>query len=157
MLKPGAIAPAFTLPDQHAAPTSLAELLRRGPLILYFYPADFTPGCTREACFIRDVHAELAGAGLTVAGVSPQSSESHSRFAQRHSLPFTLLADTEKTVARLYGVIAPLGLGVRRATFLIGTDAVIRDALRADFSIARHEEFFRRAVAARSEPVARGP
>ena len=146
MLQPGARAPAFTLPDQSGTPRPLAELLRPGALILYFYPADFTPGCTREACFVRDLHAELSGAGLTVAGVSPQSADSHARFVQKHALPFTLLADTQKTVAGLYGVKAPFGLGVRRATFLIGTDGVVRDALRADFSIARHEDFVRRAL-----------
>lgn len=150
MLQPGTPAPPFTLPDQHAAPTALADLLHRGPLILYFYPADFTPGCTREACFIRDLHGELASAGVTVAGVSPQSPDSHARFAQKYSLPFTLLADADKIAARLYGVRGPLGLGVRRATFLIGTDGVIRDALRSDFSIARHEDFVRRALALRA-------
>jgi thioredoxin-dependent peroxiredoxin len=147
MLRPGTPAPPFALPDQSGTSVSLADLLHRGQLILYFYPADFTPGCTREACFIRDQHVGLLRAGVTVAGVSPQSSASHVRFAQRHSLPFTLLADTEKTVARLYGVVAPFGLGVRRASFLIGRDGVIRDAIRADFSIAKHEDFFRRALA----------
>jgi len=150
MLRPGTRAPDFTLPDQGGTPRPLADLLRPGALILYFYPADFTPGCTREACFVRDLHGELARAGLTVAGVSPQSSDSHARFMEKYQLPFTLLADVGKHVARLYGVRAPLGLGVRRATFLIGSDGIIRDALRADFSIARHEEFVRRAIASRT-------
>ena len=74
MLKPGSRAPEFTLPDQEGRDTSLTALLNRGPLILYFYPADFTPGCTRQACAIRDLHFEILRAGLTIAGVSPQPS-----------------------------------------------------------------------------------
>src|ERR1041385_7117992 len=93
MLAIGSRAPEFTLPDQDDRPVSLTTLLNRGPLILYFYPADFTPGCTREACSIRDLHSELTRAGLTVAGISPQSPESHKRFRTKHNLPFTLLSD----------------------------------------------------------------
>ena len=77
MLPIGGRAPEFTLPDQDDQSVSLSTLLRHGPLILYFYPADFTPGCTREACSIRDLHAELLQSGLDVAGVSPQTPESH--------------------------------------------------------------------------------
>ncbi len=141
-------APDFQAPDQDGHSVTLAGLLSRGALVLYFYPADFTPGCTREACFIRDQHAELATAGLQVVGVSPQAADSHKRFAQKHALPFTLLADTDKALAHAYGVLAPFGLGVRRATFLIGTDGIIQDTLRADFRIRWHEDFIRRALAA---------
>ena len=149
MLLIGSQAPDFQVPDQDGNPVSLGTLLAHGPLVLYFYPADDTPGCTREACFIRDVHAELAAAGLTVAGVSPQGAASHRRFADKYALPFTLLADTGKTLARAYGVLGPFGLGLRRATFLIGTDRVILDTVRADLRIGRHEDFIRRALQAR--------
>ena len=91
MLPLGGRAPEFTLPDQDEQSVSLSNLLRRGPLILYFYPADFTPGCTREACLMRDLHGEIEQAGLNVAGVSPQPPATHRRFREKYQLPFTLL------------------------------------------------------------------
>lgn len=147
MLEIGGRAPEFTLPDHTGQATSLSTLLRTGPLILYFYPADFTPGCTREACSIRDLHSVIQGAGLDVAGVSPQDPESHRKFRERYALPFTLLSDTEKVVIRMYDVVGPLGFGVRRATYLIDQSRHIRSAVLADFRIALHEDFIRTAVA----------
>lgn len=147
MLAIGARAPEFTLPDADGQATSLSNLLRDGPLVLYFYPADFTPGCTREACQIRDLHAEIDAAGLTVAGVSPQSPESHRAFRDKYKLPFVLLADVDRFVIKMYGVQGPLGLGVRRATFLIDQARHIQDEVLADFRIAEHEAFIRKAVA----------
>ena len=147
MLPIGGRAPEFTLPNQDEQSVSLSTLLRHGPLILYFYPADFTPGCTREACSIRDLHAELLQAGLDVAGVSPQTPESHRRFREKYHLPFTLLADVDKFVVRMYDVLGPLGFGVRRATYLIDQARYIRAAVLADFRIGQHSEFIRRAAA----------
>ncbi len=147
MLPVGSRAPEFTLPDQNDQSVSLSTLLRHGPLILYFYPADFTPGCTREACNIRDLHSELVQCGLDVAGVSPQSPDSHRRFREKYQLPFTLLADVDKFVVRMYDVLGPLGFGVRRATYLIDQARYIRDAVLADFRIGQHADFIRRAVA----------
>jgi len=148
MLKPGDRAPNFTLPDQDGRKLSLAQLLEDGPVVLYFYPADFTPGCTKEACTIRDMHDEIAAAGMRVVGVAPQDAASHARFRDKHGLPFTLLADPDKAVIKAYGVDGPLGIGVRRATFLVGADGIIRDAVLADIRIGRHEEFIRAAIAA---------
>jgi thioredoxin-dependent peroxiredoxin len=147
MLAIGGRAPEFTLPDQDERSVSLSTLLRNGPLILYFYPADFTPGCTREACALRDLHAEILQAGLDIAGVSPQSPESHRRFRKKHQLPFTLLSDVDKFVIRMYDVRGPLGFGVRRGTYLIDQARYIRGAVLADFRIAEHEEFARKAAA----------
>ena len=147
MLAIGARAPEFTLPDADGQPTSLSNLLRDGPLILYFYPADFTPGCTREACQIRDLHAELDAAGLRVAGVSPQNPESHRAFREKYKLPFTLLADVDRFVIKMYDVQGPLGFGVRRATFLIDQSRHIQDAVLADFRIGEHEAFVHKAIA----------
>jgi len=147
MLEISEQAPRFALPDQTGKPVSLQGLLENGPLVLYFYPADFTPGCTREACTIRDLHGELVAAGLQVAGISPQGTESHQRFAEKHQLPFLLLSDVGKAVIVDYGVNGPLGFGVRRATFLIDQDGIIRDAVLADLRIGQHEEFIRQAIA----------
>jgi peroxiredoxin Q/BCP len=149
MLKPGERAPEFTLPDQDSRERSLTSLLGDGPLILYFYPADFTPGCTAEACTLRDLHTEILHAGLRVVGVSPQAPESHRRFREKYSLPFTLLSDRDKTVVRMYEVDGPLGIGVRRATYLIDQGRIVQDAVLADFRIGRHEDFVRNAVALR--------
>lgn len=146
MLKAGSRAPDFTLPDHEGNDLSLSALLRSGPVILYFYPADFTPGCTREACSIRDMHEDILSAGLRVAGISPQHPDSHRRFRDRHRLPFILLSDTDKAVIKAYGVDGPFGVGVRRATFLVDRDKTIRDALLADFRVGRHEAFVRKAV-----------
>ena len=147
MLAIGGRAPEFTLPDQTDQSVSLSTLLRHGPLILYFYPADFTPGCTKEACSIRDLHTEIQQAGLDVAGVSPQSPATHRSFREKYQLPFTLLADVDKFVIRMYDVLGPLGFGVRRATYLIDQARYIRAAVLADFRISQHSEFIRRAVA----------
>jgi thioredoxin-dependent peroxiredoxin len=147
MLAAGNRAPDFTTHDLNDEPVSLAELLKNGPLILYFYPADFTPGCTKEACTLRDLHAQLRAAGVCVAGVSPQSAKSHAAFAAKYSLPFTLLCDPDKVLIRAYGVTGPLGFGVRRASFLINTAGIIEETVLADLRIGRHEAFFRKVAA----------
>jgi peroxiredoxin Q/BCP len=147
MLADGTLAPEFELPDQDGRRRTLASLLDHGPLVLYFYPADFTPGCTREACTFRDLHDELAKAKLRVVGVSPQDSVSHRRFADRHKLNFTLLADPDKHVIKAYEVDGPLGFGVRRGTYLIGADRRIQASVLADLRIGAHEQFVRKALA----------
>ncbi|MEM9056332.1 MAG: peroxiredoxin [Pseudomonadota bacterium] len=152
MLKAGDTAPSFSLPDQDGTVQTLEGLLSDGPLVLYFYPADFTPGCTKEACSIRDMHDDLMQARLRVVGVSPQDAASHTRFREKHRLTFTLLADENKTVIRQFKVDGPLGIGVRRATFLIGTDRRIQDAVQADVMISRHQDFLRKAVRAQRRP-----
>lgn len=146
MLKAGSQAPDFTLPDQDGRPQRFSQLRDGKPLILYFYPADFTPGCTKEACDLRDLHARILSSGLRVVGVSPQSPESHRRFRERYGLPFMLLSDEDKAAIRAFGVDGPLGLGVRRATFLIDGDGRIVDAVLADLRIGQHQAFVERAV-----------
>jgi len=146
MLKPGTTAPDFVLPDENDDDVKLSDLLANGPLILYFYPADFTAGCTAEACHIRDIHDDIQSVGLTVVGISPQDATTHKRFQTANQLPFTLLCDPEKTVIKMYDVDGPLGFGVRRATFLINQDGTIQDAVLADFNIGRHKEFIENAV-----------
>jgi peroxiredoxin Q/BCP len=146
MLKPGAKAPEFVLANDDGGETSLSDLLKEGPLILYFYPADFTPGCTREACSIRDIHDDIQAVGLTVAGISPQDRDSHRKFRDKYDLPFTLLSDPDKDVIGMYDVDGMFGVGVRRATFLISQDRKIQDAVLADVRISRHQEFIEKAV-----------
>lgn len=146
MLKTGTKAPDFSLSDENGKQRTLSEFLKKGPLILYFYPADFTPGCTKEACSIRDLHDDIIKSGLRIIGVSPQSAESHTRFAAEHKLPFPLLADEDKTVIKAYDVNGPLGIGVRRATFLIDEKGIIQDAVLADVFIGQHTDFINKAI-----------
>lgn len=146
MLNTGDKAPEFVLNNQEGIETSLSGLLQNGPLILYFYPADFTPGCTKEACAIRDIHTDIQSVGLQIVGISPQNENSHSRFREEHNLPFALLSDPEKVAIKIFDVDGPFGVGVRRATFLISQDGSIKDAMMADVRIGRHKEFIEKAV-----------
>jgi thioredoxin-dependent peroxiredoxin len=150
MLTAGERAPEFTLPDDTGKDRSLTDFLNSGATVLYFYPADFTPGCTRQACAMRDLQTELQNASLRIVGISPQNPESHARFRAKYDLPFTLLSDEDKAVIKMYGVNGPLGLGVRRATFLIDGSRRIRDVVLADFMIGRHADFVRNAILLRA-------
>jgi thioredoxin-dependent peroxiredoxin len=150
MLKAGERAPEFTLPDETGTDRSLTELLSTGAIVLYFYPADFTPGCTRQACVLRDLHDEIQRAGLRVVGISPQSPESHTKFRAKYDLPFVLLSDQHKAVIKMYGVNGPLGVGVRRASYLIDGGRRIRDSVLADFMIGKHKDFVRKAIELRA-------
>ena len=152
MLKTGSKAPEFVLENDRGGETSLSELLQEGPLVLYFYPADFTPGCTKEACSIRDIHNDIQAVGLQVVGISPQDIESHISFRDKHELPFILLSDPDKAVIRMYDVDGPFGVGVRRATFLINQDGTIQDSVLADVRIGLHTDFIENAVALREAP-----
>jgi thioredoxin-dependent peroxiredoxin len=120
----GDVAPDAVLTDQDGADVRLSDLWSEQPLVIYFYPKDNTPGCTAQACSFRDANDDLRAAGLSVVGISLDTAESHRRFAERHRLSFTLLADPEATVTEAYGVKGSFfGLGIaRRVTFLVGTD-----------------------------------
>jgi peroxiredoxin Q/BCP len=150
MLKTGERAPEFTLPDDTGKDRSLTDFLNAGATVLYFYPADFTPGCTRQACALRDLQSDIKNAGLLVVGISPQSPESHAKFRSKYDLPFSLLSDADKEVVKMYGVNGPLGFGVRRATYLIDGSRRIRDVVLADFGIGRHVDFVRKAIMLRA-------
>ena len=146
MIKIGDTAPAFDLNDQHGQPTGLSDLLESGSLILYFYPIDFSPVCTAEACAFRDNFAEVAAIGTSIVGISPQDVATHKRFADSFQLPFPLLADPRKSVIRAYGVDGPLGFGVRRATFLIGEDGVVVNRVVSDLFVNSHVELLRQTL-----------
>src|SRR5271165_3199674 len=130
MLEVGKKAPAFTLPDQDGKAVKLSSF-KGHPVVLYFYPKDDTPGCTQEACDFRDAHAALKKAGAVVLGVSPDESRSHSKFAGKYQLPFTLLADPDHGVAEAYGAWAEKSLygrkymGIVRSTFLIDAEGKV--------------------------------
>lgn len=138
MLKIGDMAPDFALPDQDGKSLRLTDLLALGPVLLYFYPADFTPVCTREACAFGALEPELKRAGVTLVGVSPQDSSSHARFRERHHLSFPLLADPDKRVIRAYDCDGFLGLGVSRVTYLIGASGRIQETAKAGLRVTPH-------------------
>jgi peroxiredoxin Q/BCP len=123
-------APDFTLPDEDGKEWTLSE--HRGtPVVLYFYPKDDTPGCTNQACDIRENWQRFEANGAVVAGISPDSSESHAKFAGKHGLPHTLLADTEKEVVQAYGVWGERSMygktfmGVQRSSLVIDADGQV--------------------------------
>ena len=127
----GTRAPEFSLPDQEGKTHSLSDYAGKW-VLLYFYPKDATPGCTIEACALRDQFADFEKAGAVVLGVSTDSVASHEKFARTHELPFPLLADPNKEVVGRYGVFGEkkfMGrtyMGTQRASFLIGPDGIIR-------------------------------
>jgi peroxiredoxin Q/BCP len=132
MVEVGKPAPSFSVLDQHGNKVTLVSL-RGSPVVLYFYPKDQTSGCTKEACSFRDAFAEYQNAGAKIVGVSPDSVESHVKFIDKHELPFTLLADTEKNVAEAYGVWKEKSMygrkymGIERTTFVIDAKGIVRN------------------------------
>lgn len=126
----GSVAPDFELSDQNGEPIRLSEL-RGTTIVLYFYPKDDTPGCTKEACGFRDAYADYRAKGIRVIGVSPDSGKKHVKFIEKFQLPFTLLSDEDHKVSELYGVwglkkfMGREYMGVFRTTFVIDADGNI--------------------------------
>ena len=128
-LAEGSAAPDFTLKDSYGNDVSLASLLSKGPVVLYCYPKDSTPGCTREACAYRDRSGELATLGATIVGVSMDSVESHAKFRDAHKLTFPLLADVGGAVSRSYGAAGSKAKWSSRWTFVIDRQGRIAKAM----------------------------
>ena len=144
-LSAGDKAPDFTLPDQDGKEHTLSNY-KGSPVVLYFYPKDQTSGCTKEACAFRDDYSAYQEAGVTILGVSPDSPKSHTNFIAKHDLPFTLLADTEREVLKLYGAWGLKKMygreyeGVLRTTYLIGADGRIAKVYEKVKPAAHSEE-----------------
>jgi thioredoxin-dependent peroxiredoxin len=135
MVEEGKPAPTFTLPSDNGEPVSL-ESLRGQPVVLYFYPKDDTPGCTKQACGIRDAWGEFARTGAVVLGISRDSPRSHVKFKEKYELPFTLLADEDHSVAEEYGTwvqkrfAGKTYMGIERSTFVIDADGNVAKVMR---------------------------
>jgi thioredoxin-dependent peroxiredoxin len=134
----GDTAPDFTLPSQTGDAVTLSDVVRRGPVILYFYPKDETPGCTAEACSFRDSYEVFREAGAEVVGVSSDGVDSHETFAARHRLPFTLLADAQGAVRKRYGVRRTMGILPGRVTYVIDGAGVVRHVFSSQLGVQRH-------------------
>jgi peroxiredoxin Q/BCP len=134
MVEEGTEAPDFELPSDAGEPVRLSSLRGR-PVVLYFYPKDDTPGCTKQACGLRDVYGEIEERGAIVLGVSPDTEASHVKFKSKYGLPFTLLADPEHEVAERYGVwvektsYGRTSMGIKRSTFVIDADGKVASAM----------------------------
>jgi len=134
-LKTGERAPDFSLPDQNGATVALKELKGK-QIVLYFYPKDDTPGCTKEACDFRDVEAQILRAGGVILGVSLDGKDSHQKFVKKFGLPFSLLSDEDATVSKAYGVYKEKNLygrkywGIERSTFVIDPNGKLKAIFR---------------------------
>jgi len=131
-------APDFTLTSQSGQPVSLADYRGNSAVVLFFYPKDGTPVCTKEACSFRDAYEDFVQAGAVVIGVSADSSESHRAFASGHRLPFILLSDAEGSLRKAFGVSKTLGIMPGRVTYVIDKRGIVRHVFNAQFAAERH-------------------
>jgi thioredoxin-dependent peroxiredoxin len=146
IVKVGDKAPDFTLPSQLGDDLTLSEYLGKKNVVLYFYPKDESPGCTKEACTFRDNYEQLASLGAEVLGVSGQSVESHKSFASHYGLPFLLLSDVGNKVRELYGVQATMGIIPGRVTFIIDKKGIVRHVFVSQTQAQRHVEEAKKAL-----------
>ncbi|ELP68424.1 peroxiredoxin [Streptomyces turgidiscabies] len=136
----------FELPDESGAPRRLSELLAEGPIVLFFYPAALSPGCTAEACHFRDLAAEFASVGARPVGISGDSVDRQQEFAQSHTLGMPLLSDADGTVRELFGVKRGFSMmPTKRATFVIAEDRTILEVVTSELRMNTHAD---RALAA---------
>jgi len=131
-------APEFDLSDSSGKRVRLSDFRGKKSVVLYFYPKDDTPGCTKEACSFRDQYEAFKDAGAEVIGVSSDSEASHEKFATKYKLPFTLVADAGGAVRKRYGVPATLGILPGRVTFVIDREGVVRHVFNSQLQATKH-------------------
>jgi peroxiredoxin Q/BCP len=144
-MKVGDLAPDFELSDQSGTPRKLSALLESGPVVLFFYPAAMTSGCTKEACHFRDLAAEFTAAGVQRVGISRDEVAKQKQFADKHSFDYPLLSDVSGSVAEIFGVARGklgqrLGAPVKRWTFAIGTDQKVAAAIHSEVNMDTHAD-----------------
>ena len=140
-MKSNDVVPDFELPDQHGTPRRLADLLSGGPVVLFFYPAAMSAGCTRESCHFRDLAAEFKEVGAQRVGISTDSVDKQRQFAERRDFDYPLLSDADGTVARMFGVKRRIGpVPVKRTTFVIDTDRRIVDVIASELNMEKHAD-----------------
>ncbi len=137
-LETGTKAPGFTLNDQHGKSISLTDFRGKKNLVVYFYPKDDTPGCTKESCAFRDHYTAFSDAGAEVIGISSDSEASHKAFADKHRLPFTLLSDLGGKVRQAFKIPTTFGLLPGRVSYVIDKQGVIRHAFNSQMNPTKH-------------------
>ena len=131
----------FELPDETGTRRKLSEFLSEGPVVLFFYPAAMTYGCTKESCHFRDLAGEFKEAGGQRVGISADTVEKQKQFSDKHSFDYPLLADTERTVAEQFGVKRGFGpVPTKRSTFVIGTDSTVLAVINSEVSMNKHAD-----------------
>ncbi len=149
-MRQGDLVPDFELPDQSGTPRRLSDLLVAGPVVLFFYPAAMTTGCTQESCHFRDLAAEFAAAGAQRVGISADAVEKQRRFDEKESLGFPLLSDPDRVVATQLGVARRIGfLPNKRTTFVIDTDRTVIEVIHSEVSMHAHADRALTALEAR--------
>jgi thioredoxin-dependent peroxiredoxin len=140
-MRTGELVDDFELPDQDGQPRRLTEFLEKGPVVLFFYPAAMTPGCTKESCHFRDLAAEFAAVGAQRVGISADPVEKQHTFAEKHAFDYPLLSDEDRHVAAAFGVKRALPLlPNRRATFVIGTDRRVVQVITSEVNMTKHAD-----------------
>jgi thioredoxin-dependent peroxiredoxin len=140
-MRPGDTVPDFTLPDQAGTSRTLSDFLAQGPVVLFFYPAAMTYGCTKESCHFRDMAAEFAAVGAQPVGISADSVDKQKQFDEKESLGFPLLSDADRVVAEQLGAKRSAGfLPNKRITFVIDTDRTLLDVIHTEFSMGAHAD-----------------
>lgn len=148
----GDVVADFALPDETGATRRLSELLGNGPVVLFFYPAAMTGGCTAESCHFRDLAAEFAAVGAQRVGISPDPVITQRRFSDMNDFDYPLLADVDGTVARQFGARRKLGpLLTRRRTYVIDTDRRVLEVIKSELRMAVHADRALAALRARAE------
>ena len=133
--------PDFELPDQTGTPRKLSELLAGGPVVLFFYPAAMTSGCTRESCHFRDLKAEFEAVGAQRVGISADTVEKQAQFADKHTFDYPLLSDPDRKVAEIFGVKRSISLlKVKRHTFVIDTDRTVLAVIKSEVNMNAHAD-----------------
>lgn len=133
----------FELPDETGTPRKLSDFLASGPVVLFFYPAAMTPGCTAESCHFRDLATEFADVGASRVGISRDIVSKQKQFADRHGFGYPLLSDADGKIARRFGVrrsLAPGPLATKRTTFVIGTDRRVLGTIHNEVRMAAHAD-----------------
>ncbi len=140
-MRPGDTAPDFELPDENGAVRRLSEFLADGPVVLFFYPAAMTYGCTKESCHFRDLQAEFKAVGAQRVGISADPVDKQREFSDRHGFDFPLLSDTHRKVADEFGVKRSFGpVPTKRATFVIDTDRRVLDVIKSEVRMGVHAD-----------------
>ncbi len=153
-MQTGDLVPDFELPDEDGRPRRLSDLLRDGPVVLFFYPAAMTYGCTRESCHFRDLGAEFAALGAQRIGISADPVPKQKQFSDKHSFDFPLLSDTDYRVASEFGVRRSIAkLGNKRMTFVIETDRRVADVIHSEIAFASHADRALATLRRRTSPA----